>query len=423
MNATAFYPLFLESSSVTIDSRTVQQGSVFFAFSGDNFNAAEKAQEAIANGAIAVIVESQEFSDPKQHIYFVPSTLQFLQDLARHHRAQLSIPVIGLTGSNGKTTTKELMHAVLSRKFNVQYTKGNFNNHIGVPLTLLSIRQQHEMAVVEMGANHQGEIAFLSGLAKPTIGYITNFGKAHLEGFGGYEGVIKGKSEIYDFLKENLQTLLINNDDSLQQEKAGEYADSISFGTAAGNYIFEPVSQPPYVGLNYNNETAVSQLTGKYNFTNMAAAAALGLYFGIAFPEIKAALEKYTPTNMRSQLLKKNNATWVLDTYNANPSSMREALQNFSQFKGSKTVIIGDMLELGTEAETEHQQILELAQELSFESVFTVGKHFGNSRGATKHFDTVTELGNYLKDHPLTAENILVKGSRGIALEKILDLV
>lgn len=423
MNTEQFYPLFLQAEKVTIDSRKVGKNDIFFAFSGDNFNAATLAGQAIDNGALAVIVEQEEFENKLKNIFYVPSTLDFLQDLAIYHRKQLQIPIIGLTGSNGKTTTKEIIHAVLSEKFHVQYTSGNLNNHIGVPLTLLSIRPEHDMAVVEMGANHQKEIGLLCSIAQPDFGYITNFGKAHLEGFGGFEGVIKGKSELYDYLKNNGKTILINENDPVQVEKTGSYSPKITFGKEQSDYQFELFSEENFVGLIYECRKAVSKLTGEYNFTNLCAAASLGIHFGIGFDKIKHAIENYTPTNMRSQIVKKEEKTLVLDTYNANPSSMTASLHNFITFDGSKTIIIGDMLELGDESEQEHQTLLKLAEELSFEQIITVGKNFKSVNHSSLSFEDTTALIEYLKANKIQSENVLLKGSRGIALEKSIDFI
>lgn len=423
MNAPSFYPLFLKANKVTIDSRKIDRDDLFFAFSGDNYNAATLAENAIEKGALAVIVEQKEFENTEKNIFFVPSTLDFLQKLAVYHRSQLKIPIIALTGSNGKTTTKEIIHAVLSRKFNVQYTFGNLNNHIGVPLTILSIKPQHEMAVVEMGANHQKEIEELCLIAKPNFGYITNFGKAHLEGFGGVEGVVKGKSELYQYLIENSQTILVNENDAVQVEKTKDYTKKISFGKDSSDYSFQEFSTQNFVGLSFKNSSAQSKLTGNYNFTNLCAAASLGLHFGIPFNEIKTAIENYIPTNMRSQILEKDGKTLVLDTYNANPSSMIESLKNFSNFQGTKTIIIGDMLELGAASEAEHRAIFDLAKSLHFDEIITVGKYFKGINSERNSYETTAELVEYLKKETIKSKNILLKASRGIALEKILDFI
>lgn len=419
MNVQEFYSLYQQCGKVTIDSRKIEPKDIFFAFSGENFNAATLAEQAIEKGALAAIVEQKEYENLDKNIFYTPSTLTFLQELSQFHRQQLKIPIIGLTGSNGKTTTKELISAVLSQKYKVQFTFGNLNNHIGVPLTLLSIKPEHDIAVVEMGANHQKEIQELCELAQPNIGYITNFGKAHLEGFGGFEGVIKGKSELYDYLKQNHQTILLNLNDDLQKERVGHYAPVISFGTPDADYYFEQLAEGNFVGLGFKGEVAQSHLTGNYNFTNLCAAASLGFHFGLSFQQIKHAIEGYTPTNMRSQVMVKNGKTLVLDTYNANPSSMAASLQNFKSFEGSKTVIMGDMLELGEESLAEHRAILALAQSLNFETIITVGKEFAEV--TNNNFKTTTELIDYLQKHSIDTQNILLKGSRGIALEKIIE--
>lgn len=423
MNAASFYPFLLKCGKVTIDSRKIQKNDLFFAFSGESFNAATLAEDAIDKGALAVIVEQQEFRNESKSIFYVPSTLLFLQELATYHRNQLTIPIIALTGSNGKTTTKEIIHAVLAQKYNVQYTIGNLNNHIGVPLTLLSIKPEHELAVIEMGANHQKEIEMLCEIAQPTLGYVTNFGKAHLEGFGGFEGVIKGKSELYDYLKNKTLTILVNEDDPIQREKTLNYKPKITFGTQTSTYQFQQFSKDNSVGLSYQGNAVLSKLTGNYNFTNLCAAASLGFYFDLNFDEIKRAIESYVPSNMRSQVVEKGGKTFVLDTYNANPSSMTESLKNFSSFQGTKTIIIGDMLEVGTESEIEHQLILKLANSLHFDEIITVGDHFKNINQTTKSYQNSKDLAEYLKINKIASKNVLLKGSRGIALEQILQFI
>ena len=416
-----FYSAYFNAGNVCIDSRKIKKGDVFFAFSGEQFNAATLAEKAVEQGASAVVVEDKQYADVQKNIFFTPSTLEFLQQLALYHREQLKIPIIALTGSNGKTTTKELIHAVLSQKYKTQYTFGNLNNHIGVPLTLLSITNEHEMAVVEMGANHQKEIEFLCSLAKPNIGYVTNFGKAHLEGFGGFEGVIKGKSELYDYLIQHNQTILVNETDEIQVRKTESYPNKITFGKESSDYQFDKFTEQNLAGLIYQGQKIKSHLTGEYNFTNLCAAASLGLHFGVEVYQIKAAIENYTPTNMRSQVIDRNGKTLVLDTYNANPSSMALSLKNFNEFEGTKTIIIGDMLELGEESHKEHQNILSLAKSLSFNEIITVGKHFKEINSSGKSFTTSEELAEFLKNYTITSQNILLKGSRGIALEKIIE--
>ena len=416
-----FYSAYFNAGNVCIDSRKIKKGDVFFAFSGERFNAATLAEMAVEQGASAVVVEDKWYADVQKKIFFIPSTLEFLQELALYHREQLKIPIIALTGSNGKTTTKELIHAVLSQKYKTQYTFGNLNNHIGVPLTLLSITDEHEMAVVEMGANHQKEIEFLCSLAKPNIGYVTNFGKAHLEGFGGFEGVIKGKSELYDYLIQHNQTILVNETDEIQVRKTESYPNKITFGKESSDYQFDKFTEQNLAGFIYQGQKIKSHLTGEYNFTNLCAAASLGLHFGVEIHQIKAAIENYKPTNMRSQVINRNGKTLVLDTYNANPSSMALSLKNFNEFEGTKTIIIGDMLELGEESHKEHQNILSLAKSLSFNEIITVGKHFKEINSSGKSFTTSEELAEFLKNYTITSQNILLKGSRGIALEKIIE--
>ena len=423
MDVKDFYFSYFQAGKISIDSRKIENGTIFFAFSGENFDAAIKAEDAIQNGAAAVMVEKKEYENIDKNIFYVPSTLDFLQKLALFHRRQLQIPIIGLTGSNGKTTTKELISSVLARKYKTQYTFGNLNNHIGVPLTLLSITKEHEMAVIEMGANHQKEIELLCSLAEPNIGYITNFGKAHLEGFGGFEGVIKGKSELYEYLKQNDQTILVNEVDEIQREKTKNYSKKITFGSGDSQFYFEKFVENNLVGITYKGQKIQSNLTGDYNFTNICAAVSLGLHFDIDFEEIKSAIENYKPTNMRSQVVEKNGKTLVLDTYNANPSSMALSLNNFSQFAGSKTVIIGDMLELGEESVTEHQKIWELAQSLNLDEIITVGSIFKQVNPSEKSFKNTDELIEYLKQNPIKNKNILLKGSRGIALEKVIEFL
>ncbi len=422
MDIQKFYKLFLKCNKVTLDSRKIEQGDVFFAFSGENFNAATLAADAIAKGALAVIVEQEAYANPEENIFYVESTLAFLQNLATLHRSQLKIPIIGLTGSNGKTTTKELISAVLEQKYRVQYTFGNLNNHIGVPLTLLSIKPEHEIAVVEMGANHQKEIKELCEIAQPDLGYITNFGKAHLAGFGGFEGVIKGKSELYDYLKNHGKTILVNETDAIQAEKTNDYDNKITFGQVNSEFFFKGFNENNFVGLIHNGEKALSKLTGDYNFTNLCAAASLGFHFGLDFSQIKTAIEQYSPTNMRSQIMQKNGKTLVLDTYNANPSSMAASLKNFHGFQGSKAVIIGDMLELGEESAAEHSHIMNLVKDYNFDEVMTVGKHFSEANSGTA-FPDAAALIEHLKSQKIRSENVLLKGSRGIALEKIIEFI
>lgn len=417
-----FYPIFQKANNVVIDNRKIQKNDIFFAFSGQNFNAATLAEKTINDGALAVIVEQKEFENPEKNIFYTPSTLNFLQKLATYHRQRLSIPLIALTGSNGKTTTKELAHAVLSQKFKIQYTHGNLNNHIGVPLTILSIKPQHQIAIIEMGANHQKEIETLCQIAMPDLGYITNFGKAHLEGFGGIDGVIKGKTELYDYLIQNEKIIFINNNDPIQKEKTQNYNKKIHFGTKENELNFDSFTENDRIGIIFKNEKALSKLTGNYNFTNLSFAVSLGIYFDIEPEKIKNAIENYTPTNMRSQILEKNGKKLLLDTYNANPSSMEVSLKNFNSFQGTKTIIIGDMLELGNESEKEHSEILNFARSLDFENIITIGSHFKKINPQNAFLSTEDFIKS-IENQKINSENILLKGSRGIALEKIIDFL
>lgn len=414
--------IFLSCSGISTDTRNIEKNSLFFALKGDNFDANKFANQAIENRAKYAVIDNPDYEIEGKTI-LVEDSLTTLQKLANFHRKQLNTKIIGLTGSNGKTTTKELFNVVLSKKFNTKATIGNLNNHIGVPLTLLRFDKNTEIGIVEMGANHQKEIEFLCSIAEPDFGYITNFGKAHLEGFGGFEGVINGKSELYDYLKSNNNTILVNEADAIQLEKTLDYVNKISFGKLNSHYVFEVFAKDHFVGLIYQSEKLLSNLTGNYNFTNLSAAVSLGLHFNIPFNDIKEAIESYFPSNMRSQVQKKNGKTLVLDTYNANPSSMSASLDNFNEFEGSKTIIIGDMLELGTESELEHQLIFDKAKALSFENIITVGKEFKKVNTTDLAFENTSELIAFLKEKPITTDNILLKASRGIALEKAIDLL
>jgi UDP-N-acetylmuramoyl-tripeptide--D-alanyl-D-alanine ligase len=422
MEIAALHKLFKESTGVTTDTRNIAKGNLFFALKGDNFNGNLFAQEALEKGAGYVVIDEGVYAS--ERTILVNDVLETLQALASYHRKQLTIPVIGLTGSNGKTTSKELIHAALSTQFRVQATKGNLNNHIGVPLTLLSIDDTHELAIVEMGANHQKEIAFLCSLSQPTIGYITNFGKAHLEGFGGVEGVIKGKSELYDYLSTSGGTALVNMADPIQVEKT-KALSTIRFGTPDTDYYFEPLSSGAehFLGLEYKELRVHTQLTGAYNFSNLSAAFALALYFNIEPQVAKQGLEAYTPQNNRSQFKQGNHNTLLLDAYNANPSSMEAALQNFHQVEAAhKWVILGDMFELGPDSEEEHQRIAALATSLNFEKVLLAGAHFAAlpPLEAYLQFPTTQALLEYLITQQVKEKTILIKGSRGMKLETLV---
>ena len=409
------YTLYTQEYKVDTDTRNIRKNSLFFALKGANFNGNEFAEQALDKGASYVIIDEKKFKVNNKCI-LVDNVLNTLQELANYHRNQLNIPFIALTGSNGKTTTKELINAVLSKKYKTVATKGNLNNHIGVPLTLLSIRLDTEIAIVEMGANHQNEIAFLSSIVEPDFGYITNFGKAHLEGFGSVEGVIKGKSELYDFLIENNKSVFINPDDKIQVAKTRNakripFNESISF-----------LEANPYVKLSFNNTILQSKLIGSYNYNNIAAAITIGNYFNVEKDQIINAIQSYSPTNNRSQIIAKNDFKIILDAYNANPSSMNAALDNLSLLNDvSKIAILGDMFELGTDSEYEHQNIVNLARNKGLHAIF-IGKQFFNT-DANEKYESFEEFISSFNIEKYRNSTILIKGSRGMALERILNYI
>lgn len=418
MEINELYNRYKTQYLVAIDTRNIPVNALFFALKGDNFNGNTFAEKALALGARFAIVDEASAKTNEQ-IILVDDVLTTLQELANYHRKQLQIPVIGLTGSNGKTTTKELIHAVLSQKYNTLATKGNLNNHIGVPLTLLSIHPSHEMVIVEMGANHQQEIAFLSSICEPDFGYITNFGKAHLEGFGGVEGVIKGKSELYDFLRKHHKIAFVNPSDAIQVAKTN---DMNAVHLDLDNITFLGVN--PFVKVTYHDLEIQTQLMGDYNFANIAVAITIGAHFGVSANAIKSALENYVPANHRSQVLKTSNNTIFLDAYNANPSSMKAALENFASLEVShKTIILGDMFELGDESAQEHQAIVDLASHLKFETAFFIGENFYKTQTKLPQFSDYETFENHLSQHPLIGKTVLIKGSRGMKLERVLGKI
>jgi len=427
MNISHIHNLFLECNSVSIDTRKIEPGSLFVAIKGEKFDANTFAKEALEKGASYVIIDNQIYYVDKRTIV-VEDSLVALQELAKYHRQYLKLPIIALTGSNGKTTTKELINVVLSKKFKTKATVGNLNNHIGVPLTLLSFDSETEIGIVEMGANHQKEIEFLCELALPDYGYITNFGKAHLEGFGGVEGVIKGKSEMYNYIAANSKLAFINLEDKIQVEKSKAF-QYYSFGVNKdnANVNISSIKANPFVEIHFSDLKIQTHLIGLYNANNINAALTIGKYFGVENADIRAALESYIPENNRSQLLTKESNQIILDAYNANPSSMAVAIENFLQLDDSnKMLILGDMFELGEDSFNEHKAIVNLLLNQKDVTVYFVGKEFFKHQSISNglhFFETFDDFSECLKGLKIENSSILIKGSRGMALERTLQFL
>ena len=420
------YQHFQKAYKVSIDSRKIEDGAVFFALKGENFDANDFALQVAEDGKASLVVADRNDLPKHERILIVDDTLKALQQLAQYHRQQMKATVIGITGTNGKTTTKELVSAVLAKKYKLIHTMGNLNNHIGVPLTLLSIKPDTEMAVVEMGANHPGEIADLCLLSDPDFGLITNVGKAHLEGFGNFEGVIETKTALYRHIKAHGQAVFVNRmNDILWQRSEGQ--NRISYGCHSNaDYPVEQGQCNPYLSVKWQEQEIRTRLVGAYNFENVAAAIAVGSYFGVEKEAIIEALESYTPTNSRSQVIDTEKNHIIMDAYNANPTSMQAALRNFANICGKQhLLILGDMRELGSASEEEHRNILNLMKELGFKEAYLVGQNFCayNDNANWRTFDNVEELRQYIENHCIEGKTILVKGSRGIMLEKVLPLL
>ena len=425
MNIKDLYNKFQESGKISTDTRQISAGSIFFALKGDKFNANTFAVQALEKGALYAVVDEKEYAVNDKCV-LVDNVLDTLQQLARYHRDQLKIPIIGLTGSNGKTTSKELLHSVLSKKYKTLATKGNLNNHIGVPLTLLAIDKSIEIAVVEMGANHLGEIALLCSIANPSHGFITNIGRAHIGMFGGFENIIRAKSELYQHLIQNEGTVFINSQNEILANMAKRFKQPIFYPEKGDYYHGELVSADPFVKVKAENGSEIqTKLIGAYNFENIMSALCIGKYFGVQPDEANAAIEQYEPGNMRSQMVKKGTNTIILDAYNANPSSMQAAVENLAAMKSrGEVVILGDMFELEEEAEKEHRLIGQLLQHKKFDKVYLCGKLFKAALTeipAAKYFEDKAALIENLKMHPLSDSTILVKASRGIGLETIVE--
>ncbi|HNA97531.1 MAG: UDP-N-acetylmuramoyl-tripeptide--D-alanyl-D-alanine ligase [Chitinophagaceae bacterium] len=417
------YQIYLKHPSVQTDTRKLKPGDIFFALKGEKFNGNAFAKQAVEAGAAYVVIDDAAYEISGKTI-LVDNVLECLQQLAHHHRQQFQIPFIAITGSNGKTTTKELIHAVLSSKYKTYTTEGNLNNHIGIPLTLLRIKADAEIAVIEMGANHQKEIESYCQYALPTHGLITNCGKAHLEGFGGAAGVRKGKGELFDYLKTIDGTAFIFNDYDYLKEMSVGVSHIFSYGSKDGDITGEMLSSEPYL------ETAITgkntfhiqtQLVGSYNFPNVLAAVCVGQYFKIAADKIKWAIENYTPSNSRSQLINKGSNRFIMDAYNANPSSMKLAIENFANLKSEKKVLLlGAMAELGEESMAEHEAIIKLIQSKNWEKVVLVGGDFIKLAHPYLSFTNAQEAKTWLQNQKFENTDFLVKGSRSMQMEKII---
>lgn len=419
------YSLFLQSTGVSTDTRTIKKGNVWFALKGPNFNANEFAKRALDCGAMVAVVDDPDFVLNDQCL-LVDDGLKALQQLANHHRRQFNIPIIGITGSNGKTSTKELVRDVLAKKFKVLATLGNLNNHIGVPLTLLRLNKEFEVAIVEMGANHQREIAGLSQIAEPNFGLITNIGKAHLEGFGGLEGVFKGKTELYEFMGSSGGKLFVNSRNPRLLEKAkGLVKEVFSYPDAQDYYHAEIISSQPNVRLKTSTGKQIeTNLSGTYNFENICAALCIAQYFGVDEEKALEAVSEYVPENNRSQMLKKGSNTIYLDAYNANPTSMSLSLQNFASVEGRKIAILGDMFELGEDAAHEHAAIGKLTRSLKLEQVIFCGQLMKSAHEAnpeTLYFENKVGLQQFLTQNKIRESLVLIKGSRGMSLETLVE--
>lgn len=429
MDITDIYKFFENNPSITIDSRTSSAGSIFFALKGPNFDGNEFALQALENGCSYAIIDNPIFKTHPNMI-LVNDALSTLQEMAHLHRKKFKIPVIAITGTNGKTTTKELVTSVLSQEYNVLSTKGNFNNHIGVPLTLLSMKKEHEIAVIEMGANHLGEIKKLAEIAVPDYGLITNIGHAHIEGFGSYENIIKAKSELYDYLRNHDGKVFVNYDNELLRELTDKMT-TIYYGLGESRDQFltgKVISSNPFLQFEWNfvscHHVVKTQLIGKYNLSNALAAIAIGKYFGIKGKLICKALEEYIPNNNRSQLKKTDHNMLIIDAYNANPTSMLAALDNFDQMQvNHKVLILGDMNELGEESTTEHQNIINYISQHNFDMVFLIGKNFKKINNKYLCFTHIDQFIEYLAENPIKGSYILLKGSRKMCLEKCIDML
>lgn len=428
MEISQLYNLYKEHPTITTDTRNCPKDSIFFGLRGDNFNGSQYAMKALELGSCYAIVDQAEYAT-HPNIILVEDSLKTLQELAAFHRKKLKIPIIGITGTNGKTTTKELVLSVLSTEYNVIATNGNFNNHIGVPLTLLRINKEHEIAIIEMGANHVGEIKALADIADPNYGMITNIGHAHIEGFGSYENIIKTKGEIYDHIRDSKDGKLFVDYDNPLLRKMADGITSIFYGLQEDLFISGKIeSINPYLEFEWkfvNSRYKVkTKLIGGYNLSNALAAITIGKYFGVKTELICKAIEEYEPTNNRSQLKETDRNMLIIDAYNANPTSMKAALENFDQMEvNHKVLILGDMKELGPDTDMEHQKVVDYVMKHEFDHVFFVGENFNKVKTSYPRYKDLDELKEYLVKHPITDSYILIKGSRGGQLERCLDVL
>ena len=420
------YEILKKTYKISIDSRKIPVGSIFIALKGEHFDAHRFVDSALKSGAALAVIDNPDFAVPGKTV-LVENSLDFLQQLANYHRRQFSFPLIAVTGTNGKTTTKELCYSVLKTKYKVAATQGNYNNHIGLPLTLLSFPPDLQYGIVEMGANHPGEIAALCEIAMPDYGIITNTGKAHLEGFGSLQGVIDTKTELYRFLKKHNNKAFVNGDNPVLS-KHPSLPEAIFYGKGAGNFLRgEILASNPYLSVEIvrNGEKASihSHLIGTYNFENILAAACVGAYFDISLADIKSGIESYQPSNIRSQLVRSKSNQIILDAYNANPTSMLAAIDNFIQMKGeNKLLFLGDMLELGKDSVREHQKIVDYLKRHKL-NAFLTGKEFGKTKHPYPHFADTEAFISFLRNHPVKNAFILIKASRGIQLEKVAKVL
>jgi UDP-N-acetylmuramoyl-tripeptide--D-alanyl-D-alanine ligase len=425
MSIEELYDLFTQSGIVCTDTRDIKLGSMFFALKGENFNGNKFAPTALSQGAKFAIIDEPEY-ETSNHTILVASVLETLQELAAFHRNQLSIPVVAVTGSNGKTTTKELLFSVLSKKYKVACTKGNLNNHIGVPLTLLSITDAHELALIEMGDNHPNEVAFLCEIAKPNFGFVTNVGKDHLEGFGSFEKNISAKKEVFDYLALNKGTAFVDQADELVFDMVGHVANQVTYGleNSFSNITFLR-ADPVVVFQDEMNNEVVTQLFGGFNFNNFKLAYCIGKYFEVDLSDISTALMQYLPDNNRSQVFVTAKNTLIMDAYNANPSSVLEAVKSLASMNTGKLkmVLLGDMFELGRYSEAEHQEMTEVVTNFCFDQSIFVGEHYAKTTHKRNVFSTKEEAEVYIKKIAPEGAIILLKGSRGMRMETFKDIL